>query len=924
MTRTIRALILLLAVAAMPGLPVQSAQPAPAMPAVPPLAFEKYKLANGLEVILVEDKRLPLVTVNTWYHVSPIQEKAGRTGFAHLFEHMMFQGSKNVPGDSYIQLVEQAGGDLNATTDFDRTNFFQTVPSNQLELVMWLESDRMGFLLEDLDQAKLTNQQDVVRNERRQTHENRPYGLLDEAIFQTIFPKGHPYYPFIIGSHADIESAQLEDVRGFFRDYYVPNNATMVIAGDFDKAGAKALVEKYFGPIPAGKPVVKPSIVTPPITAERRKVVTDKVELPRVSMAWLTPPAYKPGDAEADLLGDILGGGKASRLYRKLVYEQQIAQDVSVSQYSLMLQSVFELEVTARPGVKPEQLEKAVDAELALLREKGPTQAEVERARNRMISGIIQGLETTAGVADQLNRYNQFLGTPDYLQQDVARYSALTPEVLRAAANRLLPPQGRAVLYCVPGEKVINDVPRSKPPANSPEPQKTAKDWRATQPAAGPMRPLQLPVPQQFTLANGLKVMLFEQHRLPLVSANLVVLAGSDRNPAARPGLASFTADALDEGTKTRSNLKIAEDLATMGASIGSGSTTDFSSVSLVSLKHTVNDAFGILADIVQNPAFAPAEIERVRSSRKTQLLQQRDNPDALARRALYEALYGKQHPYGYTELGTAQSNGSITRDELVNFWQHGYAPGNSALIVAGDMTEPELRDLATRQFGKWSGAASPAPAPAVPQKISARTIVIDRGAAPQTALRVGGIGAPRASPDYVPLIVMNDAMGGLFSSRINLNLREKNGYTYGANSSFAFRRGVGPYAVIGSIRTDATAPAVHEIFNEIGRMRDEPLTPEELSLSRSAFSLSLPAQFETNASVAASGGSLFVYGLPLDYFNSLPAKINAVTAADVQRVARAYLHPEEMITVAVGDKSKIEPTLRQLNQSPVEIRAAD
>jgi zinc protease len=918
MSRSLRALILLLAVVALPALAAQT------MPAVPRLAFEKYKLPNGLEVVLVEDKRLPLVTVNTWYHVSPIQEKAGRTGFAHLFEHMMFQGSKNVPGDSYIQRIEQAGGELNGTTDFDRTNYFQTVPSNQLEMVMWMESDRMGFLLEDLDQAKLTNQKDVVRNERRESHENRPYGALDEAVFHTLFPKNHPYYPYIIGSHADIESAQLADVRGFFRDYYVPNNATMVIVGDFDTARAKALVAKYFGPIPAGKPVVKPVVVTPPITAERRLVVTDKVELPRVSMAWLTPAAYKPGDAEADLLGIILGGGKASRLYRKLVYEQQIAQDVSVAQGSMMLQSVFQIEVTARPGVKPEQIEKAVDAELALLREQGPTESEVEQARNRMLSSIIQGLETTDGVADQLNRYNQYVGTPDYLQQDVARYAPLTPQLLRAAANRLLPPHARVVVYCVPGEKVINDVPRSTPPANSPMPQKTAKDWRATQPAAGPMRPLQLPVPKQFTLANGLTVMLFEQHRLPLVSANLVVLAGSDRNPAEKPGLASFTADAMDEGTKTRDQRKIAEDLALMGASINSGSTTDYSSVSSRSLKTTADSVLDILADIVQNPAFAPEEIERLRSSRQTQLLQQNDNPDGLARSALYEALYGKQHPYGYIELGTPQSNRSITRDELVNFWKQGYAPGNAALIVAGDVTEAELRDMATRHFGAWSGVATPAPVPAVPQKTTARTIVIDHGAAPQTALRIGGIGASRASPDYVPLIIMNGAMGGLFSSRINLNLREKNGYSYGAGSSFAFRRGVGPYAVIGSVRTDATAPAVKEIFTEVGRMRDEPLSAEELGLSRSAFSLSLPAQFETNASVAASGSSLFVYRLPLDYFNSLPAKINAVSVADVQRVAREYLHPEEMITVAVGDKAKIEQPLRDLKQSPVEIRAAD
>jgi zinc protease len=326
----------------------------------------------------------------------------------------------------------------------------------------------------------------------------------------------------------------------------------------------------------------------------------------------------------------------------------------------------------------------------------------------------------------------------------------------------------------------------------------------------------------------------------------------------------------------------------------------------------------------VRNPAFAAEEIERVRANRQTQVLQLSDNADAVARAVLYEALYGKAHPYGFIELGTAESVAATKRDDIVDFWRKGYAPGNSALVVAGDITEAQLRDLATAHFGKWSGVASAAPVPVAPKKVIARTLVVDKGAAPQTALRVGGVGVPRSSPDYVPLIVMNGALGGLFSSRINLNLREKNGYAYGAGSSFAFRRGVGPYAVIGSIRTDATAPAVKEIFTEIKRMRDEPLTAEELTLSRSSFSRSLPALFETNADVAASGGTLFIYGLPIDYYTTLPGKIDAVTVADVQRVAKEHLRPEEIVTVAVGDKSKIEQPLRELNQSPVEIRAAN
>jgi len=363
--------------------PVQNPATAPAPPKIPArsspakpataaastaisIKFEKYTLPNGLVVILSEDHRLPLVSTNIWYHVGPANELPGRTGFAHLFEHMMFEGSKHAPGNSHFRFLEAAGAsDLNGTTDFDRTNYFETLPSNQLELALWLESDRMGYLPDKLDQANLTNQQDVVRNERRQSIENTPYGIVEEAVFHNIFPKGHPYYADVMGSHADIQAAKLEDVRNFFKLYYAPNNASLAIVGDFDSARAKQLVDKYFGPLRRGSPVPKIATVTPPITAERRIVVHDQVELPRVYMAWLTSPIFKPGDADADLASSILGGGKSSRLYKKLVYEKQIALDVSVSQNSLTLGSIFEIVVTARPGHTAAEMEKSIEEELA-------------------------------------------------------------------------------------------------------------------------------------------------------------------------------------------------------------------------------------------------------------------------------------------------------------------------------------------------------------------------------------------------------------------------------------------------------------------------------------------------------------------------------------------------------------------------------
>ena len=901
-----------------------AAQPA-APVATPKVAYESYRLPNGLTVLLSEDHRLPLVSVNLWYHVGPANEKPGRTGFAHLFEHMMFQGSKNVPEDEHIKTLEGAGAtDLNGTTNFDRTNYYQTVPSNQLELALWLESDRMGFLLETLDQAKLSNQQDVVRNERRQSVENRPYGLIDEAMYHALFPQGHPYYASVMGSHADIESVRLADVREFFKQYYTPSNASIAIVGDINKAAVKALIEKYFGSIAAGPAVPAIDVQAPSITAERRLVVTDRVELPRVYLSWFTPAIYQPGDADADLMAAILGGGKASRLYRKLVYELQIAQDVSASQESLQLGSIFGIEATARPGVKPEQLEQAIDAELALLREQGPTQAEVERVRNGTLTGIVHGLETTAGVADRLNNYTHYLKDPGFLPQDIARYQAVTPASIRAFAGAYLRPQARVVLYGMPGEKHIEDVARGAERPADAAPAATAKDWRAVRPKAARAAKLALPVPKRFVLPNGLTVMLVEQHRLPVIAANLVVLAGSDRNPADKPGLASFTADMLDEGTRTRSSGQLAEDIAALGASLSSGSTVDYSALSLYSMTHTADAAFGLLADVALNPAFAAAEVERVRASRLTSLVQQRENPNAVAQRVFNLSLYGTQHPYGYTELGTQEAVKAMARADLEAFWKAGYLPQNAALIVSGDLTEAQLRALAERHFGAWTGSSQrPGPVSA-PQIESGKLLLVDRPGAPQTALRLGMVGVPRSSPDYVPLRVFNDTLGGLFSSRINLNLREKNGYTYGANSAFGFRRGPGPFVVGTSVRTDVTAPAVREIFNELRAIRDAPVTREELTLARDSFSRSLPGDFDTTSSATGSSAQLFIYGLPLDYFNRLPASIQAVSAADVQRVARQYVLPEKMVVVAVGDRAKVEPGLAELGIGPVEIRTAD
>ena len=914
-----------------------SAPPAPSVPSAsdtPTIAYEKYTLPNGLDVILSEDHRLPLVSVDLWYHVGPANEVAGRTGFAHLFEHMMFEGSKHVPARAHFRMLEAAGGtNLNGTTDFDRTNYFESLPANQLELGLWLESDRMGYLLDTLDEAKLANQQDVVRNERRQSDEGQPYGIVEEGMFHLLFPKTHPYYADVMGSHADIQAAKLEDVKNFFKLYYTPNNASLAIVGDFESSATKALVEKYFGPLKRGADVPKVAVTTPPITTARKAVIKDHVELPRVYMAWITSPYFTPGDAEADITAGILGGGTSSRLYKSLVYDKQIAQDVSASQRSLVLGSVFEIVATARPGHSAEQIQASIDDELLKLRTSGPDRRELERSQNTWETRLLTGLEVMGGfggVADTLNLYNHYLHNPGYLGEDLARHRRVTVESVKQFADRQLASNARVVVYGVPGEPDLGPaVPTPPPPKVAPgtgeEAVNTDAPWRAQAPRPGPDRPVTLPTATSFTLPNGLTVLLAPGTTMPVVSATLVVKTGGDANPLEKPGLASFMSAMLTQGTTTRTALQIADDTAQLGAALSAASSKDASGASVQSLWKNFPAALDLMADVVLHPTFPPAEMERQRASRQGDLVQAAADPATAAEAAAEAALYGPMHAYGFIELGTSASVKAMTRDDLATFWRASFVPNNAALIVSGSIAKADLEPLVEHAFGGWQKGPVTGPAPGTMVMASdARVEVVDRPHSPQTQVMVAEIGVPRSAPDYPSDVVMNLILGGLFSSRINLNLREDHGYTYGAFSAFEFRKGAGPFVIESAVRTDATALAVAEILKEVTRMVETPVTEAELAMGRDALVRSLPANFETSAGTAASVGELYTYDLGLDFYATFPAAVEAVTTTSVQAAARAHLHPQAMIVVAVGDRAAIEPGLRKLNLGAEELRNAD
>ncbi len=918
-------LVLTFSAANVPAQTTATTTPAHKLPTIP---FEKYTLTNGLEIILSEDHTLPLVSVNLWYHVGAANEKAGRTGFAHLFEHMMFEGSQHVGAKAHFSYLEGAGAtEINGTTDFDRTNYYETVPSNQLDLALWLESDRMGYLLGKLDIQNLANQRDVVRNERRQSVENTPYGLVEEGLMHSLFPKDHPYYPNVIGSHADVEAAKLEDVRDFFRQYYTPNNASMAIVGDFDKQATKALIEKYFGSIPRGPAVPKIEVVTPAITKEVRTTVTDQVQLPKIYMGWITPPEFKPGDVECELFSQILAGGKSSRLYKSLVYDKEIAQDVNASVQGTRLGSIFELEVTAKPGIKLEDLEKAVNAELDKLRSQGITPAELDRARNVSETALVRGLQRTIGVANRLNYYNFYAGTPDYFTQDIARYDAVTPTGISEVVRNIFKNDARAVIYGVPGEKVVSEIPKTSDdenkkqssaagPSNSAMPDEA---WRATPPKPGPTPKFTLPVAKQVKLPNGLTVLLIERHNLPLVCATLFTLSGSELNPLDKPGLSSFTANMLSEGTSSRSSAQFSDDTDQIGATLGSEAGYSSAFLELSALTWNIPAGFDLLSDATLHPAFDPKEIERLRSRRITAVLQEDDDAAALGYRTIDHALFPKS-PYGFPVLGNEASNKSITRDDLLAFWKQGYVPSNAFLAVAGDLTEAGLTDLANKYFGSWTGPAFTTKAPATPDPPVPATYIVDKPGAPQTFLAIASLGASRSTSDFVPLSVMNTALGGLFSSRINMNLREEHGYTYGAYSTFQFRRGVGPFISGGGIRTDVTAPAAQELLKEVKRIRESELTADELAKAKDSFAKSLVAEFETVEATSSTLGLQSIFGLPLAYYRDLPQEIAKVTSADALRVAKEFLHPDAMFIVAVGDRAVIEPKLKELHVGEVQI----
>jgi zinc protease len=878
------------------------------------IPYQKFVLSNGLTVMVHEDHKAPIVAVNVWYHVGSKNEQKGKTGFAHLFEHLMFNGSEHFNQD-YFKVLEKLGAtDLNGTTNSDRTNYFQNVPTPALDTVLWMESDRMGYLLGVIDQARLDEQRGVVQNEKRQG-ENQPYGLVYNLLTENTYPAGHPYSWTVIGSMEDLNAASLKDVQEWFKTYYGPSNATLVLAGDIDVKTAKQKVEQYFGFIPPGPPVPKHRAWIAKTQGSHRQILQDRVPQARIYKVWNVPGMGSEESDYLSLAASILGQGKTSRLYKRVVYDEQIATDASAFASAQEIAGQFQIRATARPGGDLSKVEKAIDEEVQKFLASGPTAEELARVKTRFVANFLRGVERIGGFggkSDVLANGQVYAGNPEYYKVNLRNRQRATVDEVKSAANRWLS-DGVFVLevHPFPGYKATGkDVDRSK------------------MPAAGTPPELRLPKLQRATLSNGLKVILAERHEIPVVNFNLAVDAGFASDQLARPGTASLAMAVLDEGTKTRKSLQISEELDALGAQLGAYSNLDLSQVSLSALKMNLEGSLEIYADVILNPAFPEPDFKREQKQMLAAIQREKVQPMTMGLRVVPAFLYGKGHAYGnpLTGSGTETSVAAIQREDLVKFHQAWFKPNNATLVVVGDTTLAEITPKLEKSFQGWKAGEVPKKnLGTVEHQPKSVVYIMDKPGSIQSSIFVGHIAPPKANPDEIAIETLNTILGGMFTSRINMNLREDKHWTYGAGSVVFDARGQRPFFAFSPVQTDKTREAMIEFDKELrGVVRERPVTAEELSMAQDNLTLSLPGSRETTNAVASSIVDLVRYGLPDNYYETYSGKVRALTTREMARVAEKLIRPDKLVWVVVGDRSKTEGPIREGNFGEIRFIDAD
>lgn len=878
------------------------------------IPYQKFVLDNGLTVIIHEDHKAPIVAVNIWYHVGSKNEKPGKTGFAHLFEHLMFNGSENY-NDDYFKPLEKVGAtDLNGTTNEDRTNYFENVPVSAFDLALWMESDRMGHLIGAIDTAKLNEQRGVVQNEKRQ-YENEPYSIVDELIAKNCFPVGHPYSWTVIGSMEDLDAASLADVHEWFKTYYGAANAVISIAGDIDTKVALEKVKQYFGDVPSGPPVAKHQAFVAKRTGTIRQTVQDRVPQARVYKVWNVAPWRTACADYLDLVSDVLASGKTSRLYKRLVYQDQIATDVSAYIDKREIAGLFTIQATAKPGEDLKKVEKALDEELKKFLEEGPTETELKRVKTQFVSNFVRGIERIGGFggkSDILATNEVFGGSPDYYKTTLKHINEATAQNLVETARHWLS-DGVYILE-------VHPFPQYQSTASTVD--------RSKLPATGEAPDVKFPKLQRATLSNGLKIVLAERHAVPVVNFNLLVDAGYAADQFGLPGTASLAMNMLDEGTKTRDALQISEELALLGANLGTGSNLDMSTVYLSALKENLDASLNIYADVILNPAFPEKEFTRLQKQQLARIKQEKASPFQMALRVFPRYLYGEGHAYGnpFTGSGTEESVTKLTTKDLMKFHQDWFKPNNATLIVVGDTKLSEITPKLEKLFANWKqGSVRQKNIRTVEHQPSASVYLIDKPGSPQSVILAGHIAPPKADPDDIAMNMMNSILGGTFTSRINMNLREDKHWSYGAGSVIVGARGQRPFIAYAPIQGDKTKESVMEIKKELSDILGaRPATSDELNKVLQNEILGLPGSWETIGAVGSSISEIVMYGLPDNYFETYPDKIRNLKLNDISRAAKKLLRPDQVVWVVVGDRAKVEPTLKDLGFGAVKLIDTD
>ena len=909
MPATLIPVVLLLATIVLSDSPALIAQQPSARVDIP---YQRFVLRNGLTLIVHEDHKAPIVAVNVWYHVGSKNERPGRTGFAHLFEHLMYNGTENYDKDFFGPLEQAGATDMNGTTNEDRTNYFENVPTNALDLVLWMESDRMGHLTGAISQPKLDEQRGVVQNEKRQG-ENEPYGKVWDFLTPKLYPANHPYAWTVIGSMEDLSAAKLDDVKEWFTTYYGAANAVVVVAGDIDAATARQKVERYFGDIPAGPPVARQQAWIAKRTGSQRGIMQDRVPQARIYKVW-NMPGWGTADADyLNLVSDVLAKGKSSRLFKRLVYDDQIATDVSAYVDLREIGGLFVIEASARPGVDPSRVEKSVDEELQRLLTGGATPIELRRVKTQYRAGFIRGIERIGGFggkSDVLAQGEVFAGRPDFYKVRLNRVQLATTAQLSRAARQWL------------SDGVYNLEVHPYPEFQT----ASAAADRSELPVPGSPPESKFPQLERTTLSNGLKIVLARRPTIPQVRFDLLLDAGFAADQSGIPGTASLALAMMDEGTTQRNALQISDQLAQLGANLSTGSKLDVSSVSLEALKENLDASLSIYADVVLHPSFPHADFERLKKQRLAQIQQEKADPVGLALRVFPGLLYGPTHAYSnpWTGSGTEESTAKIKREDLVRFHQAWFKPNHATMVVVGATTMAEIKPRLERLFTEWERGDVPTKAIATVQQQPRPTVyVMDRPGSLQSVIIAGNLAPPKANPKEVAIQTMNGVLGSDFSSRVNMNLREDKHWAYGAYTFFRDARGQRPFVAYAPVQTDKTKEAIVELDKELrGIVKDRPVEPAELSRAQASLTLTLPGSWETMAALSGAITDIVSYGLDDRYYDTFAEKVRAQTVQDLTRVAMEVLHPDQLIWVIVGDRSKIEPGIRELKLG--EIRLID